>query len=114
MNDTPWLMRIDNGLSAHFKMPSGPSRPGTMWTVGLERGDETYTATVKALLADDATPATRKNSEYQARTTMQYLNDQLNGGWHPSERREHTITIGNPTGPLPETMRGEKPWWKFW
>ncbi|HEX6833736.1 MAG TPA: hypothetical protein VF132_09420, partial [Rudaea sp.] len=70
-----------------------------------KRGTETHTATVKALLSDDASKAVRKSSEYQARTTMQYLNDQLNTGWHPSQAREHTITIGNPSEPLAE----EKP-----
>jgi hypothetical protein len=114
MNDAPWLLRIENGLSAHFKMPDGPSRPGTLWSVGLTRGDETYATTVKALLTNDATPATRANSQYQAQTTMQYLNDELNKGWHPSQEREHVIHIGNPLVALPEVAAGGKPWWKFW
>ncbi|HZP66645.1 MAG TPA: hypothetical protein VFB32_10070 [Rudaea sp.] len=112
MNDSPWLMRIESGLSAHFNMPQGPSRPGTLWTVGLKRGAEIYTATVKALLADDATPATRKNSGYQAATAMQYLSDQLSAGWHPSQAREHTIHIGNPREPTSKAPR--KPFWKLW
>ncbi len=96
MSDEPWLMRIEGGLSAHFKQPDGPSRPGVMWTVGLKRGDEIYSIMVRALLTDDATPATRRDQEYQAQTAMQYLNDQLNNGWHPSQERDHTIYIGNP------------------
>ena len=96
MTDDVWLMRVEDGLSAHFKEEDGSSRPGVQWAIGLKRGDEIFRVLVKALLADDASSATRNNQEYQAQTAMQYLNDQLNGGWHPSEEREHTIYIGNP------------------
>ena len=111
MSNEPWLMRIETGLAAHFKQSDGPSRPGVVWSVGLKRGDEAYTATVRALLAEDATPATRANQQYQAQTAMQYLNDQLNQGWHPSQPKEHTIYIGNPHGQASRTEK--KPWWKI-
>jgi len=113
MSNEPWLMRVENGLSAHFKQAEGPSRPGVAWTVGFKRGNEVYTATVKGLLADDATPETRANQPYQAQTVMQYLNDQLNQGWHPSQPKEHTIYISNPRGSLP-AQSTKKPWWKIW
>jgi hypothetical protein len=96
MVDDVWLMRVEDGLSAHFKEEDGSSRPGVQWAIGLKRGEEIYRVLVKALLADDASSSTRGNQEYQAQTAMQYLNDQLNSGWHPSEDREHTIYIGNP------------------
>ncbi len=89
-------MRIEGSLAAHFHEPNGRSRPGIMWRVGLKHGEETYTVMVKGLLADDATPETREDTEYQAETVMQYLNDQLVGGWHPTQKKEHTIYIGNP------------------
>jgi hypothetical protein len=66
---------------------------------------------VKALLADDATPATRKNQEYQAQVVMQYLNEQLNKGWNPSQEMGHTIYISNP---LATNQAAPKPWWKLW
>lgn len=92
----PWLMRVESGLSAHFKVPDGPSRPGVQWTIGLKQGENIYQVLVKALLADDATPETKANEEYQAQVAMQYLNDRLTNGWHPGERTEHTIYISNP------------------
>jgi hypothetical protein len=95
----PWLMRVEGGLSAHFLEPDGPSRPGVQWEIGLKQGDKTYTAQVKALFADDATPDTRENEEYQAQVVMQYLNDCLNNGWHPGQEMEHTIYLSNPTEP---------------
>ena len=125
MSDDEWLMRIEGGLNAHFKEPNGPSRPGVDWAVGLKRGDEVHTVMVRALLADDATPATRANQDYQARTAMQYLNDQLHSGWHPTQPREHVIYISNPIGGSPADAGGggdagaapapaQKPWWKLW
>jgi hypothetical protein len=114
--DSEWLMRVENGLSAHFKEPNGTSRPGVHWSIGIKRGEETYKVLVKALLSDDATRETRRNQEYQAQTAMQYLNDQLSSGWHPSDDREHTIYIGNPrTSEDPETPSDHrKPWWRVW
>lgn len=96
MSEGEWLMRIEGGLAAHFEEPNGVSRPGVHWTVGLKHGKETYSVLVKALLADDATAATRADQEYQAQTAMQYLNDQLQSGWRPGQEKEHTIYIGNP------------------
>ena len=110
MNDTTWLMRIESGLSAHFKVADGASRPGTLWKVALKRGDEVHTAMVKAILAADASAATVKDQTYQAQTAMQYLNDLIAQGWHPRDAREHTIHIGNPVA----AARERKPWWKVW
>jgi hypothetical protein len=111
-----WLMRVEGGLSAHFKQPSGPSRPGTDWTIGLKRGDATHTVRVRAYLSDDASAHTRKDQQYQAQTVMQYLNDLLTKGWHPDQPKEHVITIGNPLGgrPLGAPPEPKKPWWRFW
>ena len=52
---------------------------------------------------------------YQARTTIQYLEDLLARGWNPSEQREHVgIIIGNPL-PVPGAPPvARKPWWRFW
>lgn len=107
-----WLMRVEGGISAHFKVPNGPSQPGVHWAIGLKNGEKTYKVMVKALFADDATPETQKNQEYQAQVAMQYLNDQLNRGWHPTQEREHTIYISNPRGA--DHVLPKKPWWKLW
>jgi hypothetical protein len=102
MAEGEWLMRVENGLSAHFKEEGGGSRPGVHWTIGLKHGEETYTVLVKGLLADDATADTRKNQDYQAKTCFEYLDDQLKSGWHPNQRKEHTIYISNPRVPPEE------------
>jgi hypothetical protein len=108
----PWMMRVEGGLAAHFKVPNGPSRPGVHWAVDLKQGDKTYKVLVKALFADDATPDTKANQEYQAQVAMQYLNDCLSKGWHPDQQMEHTIYISNPGEA--GTSAKQKPWWQFW
>ena len=109
----PWLMRVQSGLAAHFKMPNGPSRPGVHWAVDLKQSEKTYKVLVKALFADDATPETRSNQEYQAQVAMQYLNDQLSKGWHPDRDADHTIYISNPAS-AKVAPSAKKPWWKLW
>ncbi len=42
MNEAQWQMRVEDSLSAHFFQPDGSSRPGTDWSVGLQRGDSAY------------------------------------------------------------------------
>lgn len=112
VSNEPWLMRVEGALSAHFKTADGGSRPGVHWKMGLKRGDELHTVFVKAFLTDDATRATQRDQQYQAHTVMQYLNDQLNNGWHPTQEKDHVIYIGNP---LPGAhTASQKPWWRFW
>jgi len=101
-------MTIESALAAHFKQPNGPSAAGVSWLVRIEHGGQLYHARVKALLAANASRATRRDQDYQARTTMQYLAALIEGGWNPAQEREHTIEIGDPAGAPP------RPWWKFW
>jgi hypothetical protein len=113
---TPWLMRVEGALAAHFKQENGPSRPGTEWAIGLKHGDATHRVLVRAYLAADATAKTRADQDYQARTVMQYLNDLIVQGWHPDQPRPHVITIGNPLADPPGTApaAAKKPWWRLW
>ena len=104
-------MSIESGLAAHFKQPEGPSLPGVAWLVRIEHGGKLYHARVKALLAPDATKATRKDDGYQARTVMQYLAAEIENGWNPAHDRDHEIHIGNPHGQPADPV---KPWWRFW
>ena len=116
----PFSMAVESGLSAHFKQPDGPSLPGTDWLVRIERDGRTHHARVRSLLQPSASKATRNDQAYQAQTTMQYLADQMEGGWDPANEREHLIHIGDPHGQasaatgVEATGDAAKPWWKFW
>src|SRR5579872_4013101 len=80
-----WLVRIEGALSAHFNQPNGPSRPGTDYTVGLKRGEETHRVLVRAYLSPDLTAAARRDTQYQMQTVTGYVFDRLNAGWSPAE-----------------------------
>ena len=58
MNKSEWLMRVENGLSAHFNQEDGTSRPGVMWHIQLKQPTEEYVykAIVKTLYADNLLP----------------------------------------------------------
>ena len=104
----PWLMRVEKGLSAHFKQPNGPSRPGTDWAIGLKQGEVTHTVLVRTY-SDQVAPELAKDGQFMANTAMRYLNDLLNSGWDPTQPRELAITVTNPDGYVPK-----KSSWKFW
>jgi len=104
----PFGLAVESGLAAHFKQPDGPSVPGVSWLVRIEYGGRLHFARVKALFANDATQATRRDQAYQVKTTMDYLAAEIAGGWDPADEREHTIRIGNPTG------QPARAWWRFW
>lgn len=112
MSDSQWLIRIEGGLSAHFIQPDGSSRPGTDWSVGLKRGNETYNVMVRAYLSDDLTKKAQADKEYQGQTVLNYIWDLLDRGWTPDQEHNHSIVIQNPS---PEPAKAEhKPWWRFW
>lgn len=112
-NEDQWLMRIEGALSAHFFQPDGSSRPGTDWSVGLQRGTETYHVMVRAYLDEGMTRRAQADTEYQGQTVLGYVNDLLMQGWMPEQGGDLVITIQNPTGEPPETEES-RPWWKFW
>ena len=109
-------MTIEGGLSARFLQADGPSVPGVDWRVRIEQDGRIHHARVSALLAPDATAATRNDEAYQAQTTMQYLADEIGKGWDPADEREHVIHIGNPQGsPAGGAAHAPpRPWWRFW
>lgn len=111
-NEEPWLMRIEGALSAHFFQPDGSSRPGTDWSVGLRRGEQTYNVMVRAYLSDDMTKRARTDTDYQGQTVLGYLNDLLAQGWTPEQGGDLAITIQNPTDE--SELKEIKPWWKLW
>jgi hypothetical protein len=107
-----WLMRIEGALSAHFKQPYGPSRPGTDWKVGLKRGDELHTIFVRTYFREDASAATRADTTYQGDTVMGYVSDLIRAGWSPTDPVPNAIDIGNsPEGP---GSPPKKSWWRVW
>ena len=105
MADTEWQARIEGAFDAYFKQADGSSRPGRDW--GLRRGDELHTILVRAYLAERASKATRRNTNYQAQTVIGYVFDRLGGGWTPADGPLPGLTIldpspGQPVPPPPK------------
>ena len=111
MDDSPWLMRIEGALSAHFKQANGPSRPGTDWSVGIKKGDVTYHVMVRSYFSADITRQAKADQDYQAKTVMGYLNDLIMQGWLPDQPRDLVITIQNPTEVSASPKKSK---WRFW
>jgi hypothetical protein len=111
-NESQWLMRIEGAMSAHFFQPDGSSRPGTDWTVGLKRGEDTYNVMVRAYLSEDMTKRARADTDYQGQTVLGYVGDLLGQGWTPDQGGELVIFIQNPTGET-ERQKGKR-WWRIW
>jgi hypothetical protein len=96
MSDEQWQGRIEGALEAHFKQPNGSSRPGKDWKIGLKRGADIHTIFVRAYLADNASNATRANTNYQAQTVLGYVFDRLDQGWSPADGPLPGLTILDP------------------
>ena len=99
-----WRISVSNGLSAHFKQPTGPSRAGTDWVVNLECDGET-----KGLLVRSYQDETGDKQPVQiASAITNFIQQKINEGWDPEQYK------GNPGElVLPAQVRN-KPKWKFW
>ena len=91
-----WQGRIEGALAAHFKQNDGTSRPGTDYSVGLKRGEETHRIMVRAYLADTVSAATRHDTAYQQQTVLDYVFDRLAAGWTPATGPLGALTILDP------------------
>lgn len=109
MSEPEWQMSIEDGLDAYFFQPDGSSRPGTDWSVALQHGEISYQVMVRAYLTEDATRATRKDSDYQVQMVLEYVSGLLSQGWTPDEPGDLTVVIPNRPGSL-----ADKPWWRIW
>ena len=91
-----WQAMIHEGLAANFEMEGGASRPGVDWSISLKDGDDDYKLMVRMLFDVDVSEETKSDQDYQCRTTVQYLFDQIDHGWHPREECEHVIVLRDP------------------
>lgn len=92
----PWLLQVESGLSAHFRISDGSSRLGVQWVISLKQSASEYRVLVKALFANGVSQETIADKRYQATVAIQYLNDRLSAGWHPEQQMEHTIYVNDP------------------
>ena len=74
-------VRVLQGLRAHFKQPSGPSRPGTDWAISLTnlRGER------RILVRTYADDVGHVSQEQDARLALEYVGKLIQSGWSPDQ-----------------------------
>lgn len=96
---------VVNGLSAHFKRPQGPSRPGVDWVVQIA-GEHTVTVMVRTYFSSD--PPKEAEKAALAEQAARCITKKLATGWVPGTER--FLEADEAPAQLPKTA---KPWWKL-
>ncbi|MGO8970774.1 MAG: hypothetical protein ACLQDQ_14540 [Myxococcaceae bacterium] len=71
---------IESGLSAYFKQPKGPSRPGVDWAVKIT-GERAVTIVVRTYFSTDPPRETEKTA--MAEQAGRFITKKLATGWFP-------------------------------
>jgi hypothetical protein len=79
MND--WQIAVQTGLSAHFRQPNGPARPGIDWIILLTNGTETKKILVRDYLDDTA----GRSQEQSGKSAVEFVGNLLRTGWTPKD-----------------------------
>jgi hypothetical protein len=85
----PPKITVTNGLHAHFKQPSGPSRPGYDWVVVI--ASESGEQKVMARTYDDDSPAA--SSQQHAQRALDDVAKLFNTGMLPPALQATTLTV---------------------
>ena len=72
---------VEQGLSAYFKQPSGPSRPGVDWAVRIS-GEKAVTVIVRTYFS--STPPQEAEKEDMAARAADFIRRKLAQGWIPA------------------------------
>lgn len=74
-------VRVLQGLRAHFKQPSGPSRAGTDWLISLTDSSGERKIFVRTY-ADEVGPLP---PEQEAQLAAEYVGHLIQSGWSPEQ-----------------------------
>jgi len=89
---------VENGLSAYFKQPKGPSRPGVDWAVKIA-GERAVTIVVRTYFSTDPPRETDKTA--MAEKAGRFITKKLATGWFPTtenflEADDDAEAVGTP------------------
>jgi hypothetical protein len=96
MNDKITILQ---GLSAYFKQPSGPSRPGVDWAVRIE-GERACTVFVRTYFRSGAPNETEKKT--LADKAARFVAQKLEQGWAPQAGAMLEVDDAGDVPPAPE------------
>jgi hypothetical protein len=96
---------VGNGLTAYFKQPQGPSRPGVDWVVQIA-GETAVTVMVRTYFSSD--PPREAEKPALAEKAARFITKKLAMGWVPQAGK--FLEADDVAEELPKTAR---PWWKL-
>jgi hypothetical protein len=95
---------IGQGLTAYFKQPSGPSRPGIDWVVQIT-GEQAGTVLVRTYFSSN--PPRETERQALADKAARFITKKLATGWLPGAENflEADVDVEAPRA-------APRPWWK--
>jgi hypothetical protein len=87
-------IRAVQGLRAHFKQPSGPSRPGADWAISLTNS----AGERKVLVRTYADAIGQLSPEQEAQLAVDYVGHLIQTGWSPDQYRGEPGELVVPKG----------------
>jgi hypothetical protein len=98
-------VKIEKGLTAYFKQPTGSSRPGVDWVVQIT-GDQAGTVVVRTYFPTSPPRETEKPA--LADKAARFITKKLAAGWLPG--KENFLEADEDAEAPRATPR---PWWKI-
>jgi hypothetical protein len=99
---------VEQGLAAHFKQPSGQSRPGVDWAVRIS-GDRACVVIVRTYFSSN--PPQEAEKPMLADRAASLVRKKLEEGWVPEP--DSFLQVDDVAAP-PSVAALAKPWWRFW
>ena len=97
---------VEKGLAAHFKQPSGPSRPGVDWMVRIA-GEQAGVVIVRTYFSSSTPQESEKPALADKAASL--VRQKLQQGWTPQPGVSLEIEAAAVT---PDATQ-KKPWWKI-
>lgn len=91
---------VGNGLTAYFKQPQGPSRPGVDWVVRID-GEQAVTVMVRTYFSSD--PPREAEKSALAEQAARFITQKLATGWVPGT--EKFLEADGAAAQLPKTAK---------
>ncbi len=83
---------VEQGLAAHFKQATGPSRPGIDWAIKIE-GPKSGTVIVRTYLKGAV--ATEQEKVLLSQKALDLVQRKIESGWDPAIQGEYWILQRN-------------------
>ena len=97
---------VEKGLAAHFKQPSGPSRPGVDWMVRIA-GEQAGVVIVRTYFSSSTPQESEKPALADKAASL--VRQKLEQGWTP----QPGVSLEVEAVAVTPDATQKKPWWKM-